>query len=146
MPKLPPTIFARSGTRFAACRVNVGNGIDALVQGLSAKRRARCTGSSGVLIFCQVRNSGSLWMPTVGSTVILDRLGPKRSDAEFLKSKLEAPGSRFLVLADLKPVIRSNAQRTEAKLAWFSYAELTKFGLPSGEALFLGIDKASNAH
>jgi len=85
-------------------------------------------------------------MPTVGSTVMLDRLGPKRSDAEFLKSKLEAPGARFLVLADLKPVIRSNAQRTEAKLAWFSYAELTKFGLPSGEALFLGIDKASNAH
>lgn len=59
-------------------------------------------------------------MPTVGSTVMLDRLGPKRSDAEFLKSKLEAPGARFLVLADLKPVIRSNAQRTEAKLAWFS--------------------------
>jgi NAD+ diphosphatase len=85
-------------------------------------------------------------MPTVGSTVMLDRLGPKRSDAEFLKSKLEAPGARFLVLADLKPVIRSNAQRTEAKLAWFSQAELTEFGLPSAEALFLGIDKASNAH
>ena len=81
-------------------------------------------------------------MPTVGSTVMLDRLGPKRSDAEFLKSKLEAPGARFLVLADLKPVIRSNAQRTEAKLAWFSHAELTEFGLPSAEALFLGIDKA----
>ena len=43
-------------------------------------------------------------MPTVGSTLMLDRLGPKRSDAEFLKSKLEAPGARFLVLADLKPV------------------------------------------
>ena len=85
-------------------------------------------------------------MPTVGSTVMLDRLGPKRSDAEFLKSKLEAPGARFLVLADLKPVIRSNAQRTEAKLAWFSHAELTEFGLPSAEALFLGVDRASNAH
>ena len=50
------------------------------------------------------------------------------------------------LLADLKPVIRSNAQRTEAKLAWFSHAELTEFGLPSAEALFLGVDKASNAH
>jgi NAD+ diphosphatase len=77
---------------------------------------------------------------------MLDRLGPKRSDAEFLKSKLEAAGTRFLVLADLKPVVRSNAQRTEAKLAWFSHQDLTQFGLPPAEALFLGVDEASNAY
>src|SRR6266850_13394 len=81
-------------------------------------------------------------MPTVGSTLMLDRLGPKRRDAEFLKSKLEAPGARFLVLADLKPVIRSNAQRTEAKLAWFTHQELTQFGFPIADALFLGVDRA----
>ena len=80
--------------------------------------------------------------PTVGPTLMLDRLGPKRSDAEFLKSKLEAPGARFLVLADLKPVIRSNAQRTDAKLAWFSRQELSDFGLPVAESLFLGVDAA----
>src|SRR5215510_6133786 len=85
-------------------------------------------------------------MPTVGSTLMLDRLGPKWSDAEFLKSKLEAPGARFLMLADLKPVIRSNPQRTEAKLAWFSYQDLTGFGFPVADAFFLGIDKASNGH
>ena len=85
-------------------------------------------------------------MPTLGSTTLLDRLGPKRSDAEFLKSKLEAPGARFLVLADLKPVIRSNAQRTEAKLAWFSRADLAEFGLPSAEAMFLGADNEGNGH
>lgn len=85
-------------------------------------------------------------MPTVGSTLMLDRLGPKRSDAEFLKSKLEAAGARFLVLADLKPVVRSNAQRTEAKLAWFTHRDLTEFGFPLTDALFLGIDKASNGH
>jgi NAD+ diphosphatase len=85
-------------------------------------------------------------MPTVGSTLMLDRLGPKRSDAQFLKAKLEAPGARFLVLADLKPVIRSNPQRTEAKLAWFTYRDLTEFGFPVSEALFLGVDKASNGH
>ncbi len=82
-------------------------------------------------------------MPTVGSTMVLDRVGPKRSDAEFVKSKLEGPGARFLVLADLKPVIRSNAQRTEAKLAWFSREELIEYGLPYGEALFLGLEKDS---
>src|SRR5439155_4482254 len=83
--------------------------------------------------------SWSVWMPTVGSTVMLDRLGPKRSDAEFLKSKLESRGARFLVLADLKPVIRANAQRTEAKLAWFSREALAQFGFPIAEALFLGV-------
>ena len=72
---------------------------------------------------------------------------PRRSDAEFIKSKLEAPGARFLVLADLKPVIRSNAQRTEAKLAWFSQQGPDRdFGLPVAEALFLGVDGSSNGH
>ena len=84
-------------------------------------------------------------MPTVGATAMLDRLGPKRNDAEFIKSKLEAPGARFLVLADLKPVIRSNPQRTEAKLAWFSREDLIEFGLPVGESLFLGVERTSAA-
>jgi NAD+ diphosphatase len=85
-------------------------------------------------------------MPTVGSTRMLDRLGPKRSDAEFLQSKLKAPGAQFLVLADLKPVIRSNPQRTEAKLAWFTLEALTQFGLPTAEALFLGVDNSGNGY
>ena len=85
-------------------------------------------------------------MPTVGSTVSLNRLGPKRSDAEFLRAKLEAAGARFLVLADLKPVIRSNAQRTESRLAWFSLRELQEFALPVADALFLGVDAEDNAH
>jgi NAD+ diphosphatase len=85
-------------------------------------------------------------MPTVGATTLLDRLGPKRADAQFLKSRLEAPGARFLVLADLKPVIRSNPERTAAKLAWFSRADLTELGLPTADAFFLGVDKAGNGH
>src|SRR6476619_1711299 len=85
-------------------------------------------------------------MPTVGATTILDRLGPKRSDAEFIKSQVEAPGSRFLVLADLKPVIRSDAERSSARLAWFSKAELDTLGLPTADALFLGVDLAGKAH
>jgi len=85
-------------------------------------------------------------MPTVGSTTLLDRLGPKRNDAEFIKAKLAAPGARFLVLADLKPVIRSNPERTSAKLAWFSGEELAQFGLPIADALFLGADPAGHGH
>jgi NAD+ diphosphatase len=85
-------------------------------------------------------------MPTVGATLMLDRLSLKRSDAEFIASQLAAPGARFILLADLKPVIRSNAERTTAKLAWFSKADLAEFGLPVAEALFLGVDKASTPH
>ena len=85
-------------------------------------------------------------MPTVAATTILDRMGPRRSDPEYLKSLIEARGARFLVLADLKPVIRSNAERTTANLAWFSRAELADLDLPVAESLFLGIDTAGHGH
>ncbi len=74
-------------------------------------------------------------MPTVAATQLLDRLGPKRADAEFVKSKLEAKGARFLILADLKPVIRSNPARTDAKLAWFSRDESDPVRPPSRRCL-----------
>ena len=61
-------------------------------------------------------------MPTVAATTILDRMGPKRSDPEYLKSLMDGAGARFLLLADLKPVIRSNADRTTVNLAWLSRA------------------------
>jgi len=85
-------------------------------------------------------------MPTVAATKLLDRLGPKRAGADFVKAKLDAPGARFLILADLKPVIRSNPARTESKLAWFSRDDLGQFGLPVADALFLGVDRAGNGH
>src|ERR1700742_2981749 len=84
-------------------------------------------------------------MPTVGATTILDRLGPKRSDAAFVRAQIDAPGSKFPVLADLKPVIRSNPERTAARLAWFSREELERLGLPVADAMFLGIDKEQRA-
>jgi NAD+ diphosphatase len=85
-------------------------------------------------------------MPTVGATLMLDRLALKRSDADFIKAKHAAPGARFLLLADLKPVIRSNPERTAASLAWFSLEDLVEYKLPAEEALFLGVDAAQNGH
>ena len=85
-------------------------------------------------------------MPTLSTTTVLERMGPKRADVDWLAAQLAAPGARFLVLADLKPVIVSNAERTEAKLRWYSRADLTSLGLPTGDALFLGLDKAGNGH
>lgn len=85
-------------------------------------------------------------MPTVAATTILDRHGPKRNDPQFIDGLMTAPGARFLILADLKPVIRSNPERTTAKLAWFSRAELGEFELPLTDALFLGVDPEGAGH
>jgi NAD+ diphosphatase len=85
-------------------------------------------------------------MPTVAATTLLDRHGPKRSDPEFIKARMEAPDARFLVLADLKPVVRSNADRTQTSLAWFSLKDLHSFEFPVADSLFLGVDKDGVGH
>jgi NAD+ diphosphatase len=83
--------------------------------------------------------------PTLGTTTSLDRQGPKRPDAVYLKTLAEQPGARFLVLADQKPVIVSNSQRTEAAIRWLSRAELEKAGMPIEDPLFLGVTRDSSA-
>ena len=85
--------------------------------------------------------------PTIGTTSVLDRQGLKRSDDTHLATLLARTDGRYLVLADQKPVIRSNKERTEATIRWLSRADLTKAGLPfvNEELLFLGVDKASGA-
>jgi NAD+ diphosphatase len=85
-------------------------------------------------------------MPTVATMLMLDRLAQKRSDEAFIKSQLELPSARILLFADLKPVVRSNAERTVSMLAWFSPAELAEFKLPVAESLFLGADKTGAPH
>jgi NAD+ diphosphatase len=85
-------------------------------------------------------------MPTVATMLMLDRLAQKRSDEAFIKSQLDSPAARVLLFADLKPVVRSNADRTESKIAWFSPAELAEFKLPVTDALFLGSDANSVPH
>jgi NAD+ diphosphatase len=83
--------------------------------------------------------------PTLGATTLLDRQSHKRSDAAYLERLRAAPQAKFLVLADQKPVIRSNAERTEAAIRWFSREQLQSLGLPTADALFLGVDRATGA-
>jgi NAD+ diphosphatase len=83
--------------------------------------------------------------PTLGTTTILDRQSGRRSDAAFLKDLLARADARFLVLADAKPVIRSNQTRTEASIRWLSRPELDGVGLPVNDPLFLGTEPASGA-
>lgn len=83
--------------------------------------------------------------PTLQSATSLDRMSAQRGDKELMEQLLGSPQARFLVLADLKPVILSNEARTEGSIRWFSRAELTEFGLPTSDALFLGADRKTGA-
>ena len=83
--------------------------------------------------------------PTLGTTTQLDRQGLKRGDETYLAALSQRADTRFLVLADAKPVIRSNSERTEAHIRWFSRAELEPLGLAFADAIFLGTERASGA-
>jgi NAD+ diphosphatase len=83
--------------------------------------------------------------PTIGTTISLDRQGLKRSDSAYLGSLIVRPDARFLVLADQKPVIRSNDARTEAAIRWMTAEDLAAADLPIHEPLFLGVERATGA-
>ena len=78
-------------------------------------------------------------IPTIHTSGLLDRQSHKRGDAAHLAALAAHGDARFLVLTDMKPVIRSNAERTEASLRWFTPAELASAGLPTDDPLFLGV-------
>lgn len=80
-------------------------------------------------------------LPTLAASTLLDRESQKRNDPEYLEQLLAAPGSRFMILSDHKPVIWSNADRTEGGIRWFTREQVQGFGLPIAEAYFLGVDK-----
>jgi NAD+ diphosphatase len=81
--------------------------------------------------------------PTLGTTSRLDRLSPRRSDTTYLDGLLADPKTRFLVLADHKPVIRSNADRSHASIRWLSAADLATTDIPVQDPLFLGVETAT---
>ncbi len=85
--------------------------------------------------------------PTIGTSTVLDRQGLKRSDEDFLAKLLARPDARLMVLADQKPVILSNKDRTEASIRWLSQDELKMAGLPfvAEELLFLGTERVGGA-
>lgn len=86
-----------------------------------------------------------MFKPTLGAATLLDRQSDKRSDAAYLDKLLAAEEARFLVLADQKPVIESNEERTKGSIRWFTRADLERLGMPIGDALFLGTEPKSGA-
>ncbi len=78
--------------------------------------------------------------PTLGPTVTLDRQSEKRSDKEYIAQLTEANSTRFFVIAGARPVIETNAERTETRIRWFTGEEIESLGLALSEAIFLGVD------
>jgi NAD+ diphosphatase len=79
-------------------------------------------------------------MPTLAATALLDRMSGNRSDQAWVEAQRAAPTARFLVLADLKPVVVPAPDRT-AVLRWLTRAELSALRLPEEGALFLGLSR-----
>lgn len=73
----------------------------------------------------------------------LNRMGERRGDAAWLDGLKASAEARFILLADLKLAVLSNAERTETRLRFFSKAELDAAGLDIGEACFLGMADGS---
>lgn len=83
--------------------------------------------------------------PTLGPATGLDRASDRRSDREYMDGLLSADNVRFLVMANGKPVVVSDAARTNASIRWFSGKEVADMGLAVHEAIFLGINPQSGA-
>ena len=85
-------------------------------------------------------------MPTLRSVKSLDRVSPKRADADWLAAQQRAATARTLLLVDLKPSIVSNEAQTEATLRWFANAQIDAFGLTEWPRSFLGLDPSDAPH
>ena len=92
-----------------------------------------------------------MFTPRLRASARLDRQSQKRTDEAYLESMLNAPDSRFLVLAGHKPVISSNGIATgdgeapNGEIKWFTRDEMQELGLPVSDAYFLGVDPGDNS-
>ena len=83
-------------------------------------------------------------MPTVAATTLLERAGPKRSDAAWIAAHRAADNGRYMLFCNLKPVVVSSPDRTSATLRWLSRADVARLTLQDENALFLGLDRATD--
>jgi len=66
----------------------------------------------------------------------LDSAGNLRRDENWLATRRDEPGTRFLAMAALKPLV---ADDRATALCWLSAAGLAEAGIDSGAAIFLGL-------
>jgi NAD+ diphosphatase len=80
-----------------------------------------------------------LTMHHIRPQLSLDRMGGQRNRPGWIEARRAAPEARYLLLADLKLAIVSNAERTQTALRRFTADALTGLGVDVTTALFLGI-------
>lgn len=85
-----------------------------------------------------------IW-PTLRASVVLDRLAHVRADSAALAAHAHAPGARFLVLADGKCAVSSNADRSRTHIRWFDREAAAALGADPDGAIFLGLDPEREA-
>jgi NAD+ diphosphatase len=79
-------------------------------------------------------------MPTIRPQLALNRMGEKRGDRAWLDGLRTSPEARYVLLADLKLAVVSNAERTQTRLRTLRGAnEVLDCGVALRDALFLGL-------
>lgn len=86
-------------------------------------------------------------IPTIRTAELLDRDAATRADAAAIAELQTASDTRILALVNGRPLIQSNAARTDARILWLSATELESQGWPIAGALriYLGRDKTTGA-
>ena len=80
-----------------------------------------------------------LAMQHIRPQLSLDRLGGQRHHAAWIDARRTAPEARYILLADLKLAVASNAERTRTALRRFTHDELTALGMNLEAAIFIGV-------
>lgn len=83
-------------------------------------------------------------MPTLTAETGLNRLGGKRSDAAYIAARSVAPGTKVLVLVDLKVPVIQSADAKAAQLRWLAMGEVEALASPE-TLVFLGEDASGVA-
>lgn len=74
----------------------------------------------------------------IGAATMLERHGTRRGDSAWLAGLLAGPQAGILVLVGDRPVIRSNAERTLARIRWLAPGDIAGLGFSLDDAIFLG--------
>jgi NAD+ diphosphatase len=81
----------------------------------------------------------SIAMHHIPPQLNLDRASARRGDAAWIESQRRDPEARYLLVADLKLAVVSNAERTQTALRRFAAQELAGVRLDIADMLFLGV-------
>jgi NAD+ diphosphatase len=81
----------------------------------------------------------SIVMQHIRPQLSIDRIGGRRGDAAWIEGMLAHPQARYLLLADLRPAVVSDADDRASALRSFATGDLTGIRLDLADVVFLGL-------